>query len=187
MPLHLLKPMLLPLALLIAANLVAFAWRAIPPSENTGTSDSNWQSLQSTSVKPDVRELLLLGGHWGEPEQSSNEKNNQTLEKDTPEATVAALSLHIQRQLQGIVYRAGWVLLFANPGAEAVANTDQPEEQSDNPRPASLPLELRSGDQLPDTPWRIGDIWPDRIELLQSEHEPLIVPLYPLAEPRPEL
>lgn len=187
MPLHLLKPMLLPLALLIAANLAAFAWRAMPPSEKTSASESNWQSLQSGSVKPDVRELLLLGNHWGKPALSSNEKNNQTLEKDTSEATVAALSLHIQRQLQGIIHRGGWVLLFANPDAEAVANTDKPEEQSDNPRPTSLPLELRSSDKLPGTPWRIGDIWPDRIELLQSEHEPLIVPLYPLAEPRPEL
>lgn len=195
MPLHLLKPLLLPLTLLLAANLLAFAWRAIPPADKThkGDNDSSWQSLQTASAAPDVRELLLAGSHWGKRPDSTDDTNSPASNADTPEATIAALNQHIQAQLQGIIRRGDWVLLFANPNRSeniesTAAATDNTKEQSaSDAELPSLPLELRSGDQLPDTPWHIGTIWPDRIQLLQSGHEPLIVPLYPLAEPSPEL
>lgn len=194
MPLHLFKPMLLPLALLIVVNLIAFAWRAIPPADKARNSDSSWQSLQSAAAKPDVRELLLAGHQWGERPVSAAGANSQAPDADTPEATITALNQHIQSQLQGIIRRGDWVLLFANPDSSeksiesTAAASDNTEEQSaSNAKLTGLPLELRSGDPLPDTPWHIGTIWPDRIQLLQSGHDPLIVPLYPLAEPDSEL
>lgn len=193
MPLHMFKPMLLPLALLITVNLIAFALRAIPPADKAHNGDSSWQSLQATSVKPDVRELLLAGHHWGERPVSAVGANSQALGTGTPEAAITALSQHIQGQLQGIIRRGGWVLLFANPNSSestesTAAPSDNTEEQSaSNAKLTGLPLELRSGDQLLDTPWHIGTIWPDRIQLLQSGHDPLIVPLYPLAESSSEL
>lgn len=193
MPLQLLRPLLLPLAILLGANLLAFAWRAIEPSSQERSSDSSWQSLQAAQAQPDVRAVLLAGKHWGEP-QSVAERGVETQSvTDTPDNSVSALSQHIQRQLQGIIRRGDWVLLFANPASSTNAEPapqkttkGQPASQPE-PAPALAPLELRSGDQLPDTPWHIGDIWPDRIQLLQSGHEPLIVPLYPLATPSPEL
>lgn len=181
MPPHLLKSILLPLIIFVAAHLLAFAWRALPPaSKNTG-SDTRWQSLQPSAATPDVRNSLLAGNHWGERQIPENAETAQTA--DTPEATVAALSQHIQRQLQGIIRRGDWVLLFVNPQAPAPVAADAKDQAA---TPPALPLELRSGDRLPDTAWHIGHIWPDRIQLLQDGHEPLIVPLYPLAASVPE-
>ena len=170
MPVHLLKPLLLPLLILVVVNLAATAWRAIPQGSNNATQDTDWQTLELTAGSPDVRRGLLAGGQWGVVDNSASSAGEEGIDSDdsSPEATAQALSKHIQRQLQGIIHRGDWVLLFAQPG-----------EASDSP---ALPLELRSGDDLPDTPWLIGQIWADRIQLLQNGHDPLVVPLYPIAE-----
>lgn len=179
---RLIKPLLLPLALLLGAHALAFAWRAIPPSSSLRDSNSQWQSLHTQPTPPDVRQLLLAGAHWGEPQHIESTEDDATATSESPEATLTALSQHIQRQLQGIIRRGDWVLLFANPQGQGSGKT----AAKDHENSPALPLELRSGDSLPDTAWQIGDIWPDRIQLLQDGHEPLIVPLYPLAVSDPE-
>lgn len=176
MPIQMLKPLLLPLLILVAVNLVAFAWRAIPQDKGSARQDSDWQTLQPLPGRPDVRDSLLAGGHWGRPadnpaQRGEGEKGDRA--DGSPEATAEVLGKHIQRQLQGIIRRGDWVLLFAQPATD-----------SDS---LPLPLELRSGDDLPDTPWQIGQIWADRIQLVQQGHEALIVPLYPVAESVTEL
>lgn len=182
MPVHLLKPLLLPLLILVAVNLVAVAWRALPQDDSGGAQDGSWQTLDSSVRSLDVR-ARLLNGHWGQPasnpeeelDQDGNPVNAGEAPEPTVEETIEALSNHIQRQLQGIIHRGDWVLLFAQPES----SIDASDTVSDT---LKLPLELRSGDILPDTPWHIGQIWADRIQLLQDGNDPLIVPLYPIAE-----
>ena len=172
MPLLLSKPFILPLAVFLLVNLTAVAWRAIPPSSKARNNNTEWQSLQAPAAQPDVRELLKAGKQWGEYQQATSVKDS--LQKDTPEATQAAITKHIASQLQGIVYRGEWVLLFTNP-----AQTDNKEKP--------LPLELKQGNQLPNTDWQIGQIWADRIELLQTDQPTMIIPLYPIADTALEL
>lgn len=178
---HLLKSLLLPLLILLGVNLLAFVWRAIPQDSDENTPDSSWQAIDAPAISPDVRGSLLAGGHWGQPVASASGQDEGqgaiNNEADTPEATVKVLNKHIQRQLQGIVRRGDWVLLFAQTGAGEGEGGSASEAS-----PLPLPLELRSGDLLPDTPWYVGQIWADRIQLLQEGHDPLIVPLYPIAE-----
>lgn len=172
LPTHTLKSLVVPLLVLVGVNLIAVAWRAIPQHTEPASLDASWEALEPQVAGADVRHRLLQGGQWGQPVENPADRDAAAAAADSaadsPEATVQALSRHIQRQLQGIVRRGDWVLLFAQP---AGADESPP-----------LPLELRSGDALPDTPWQIGQIWADRVQLLQPGHESLIVPLYPIAE-----
>ncbi|MGN5519555.1 hypothetical protein VF673_11835 [Halopseudomonas sp. Lyrl_26] len=173
LPIDRLKSLVVPLLVLVGVNLVAVAWRAIPPQNELVAQDASWEALEPLAAGADVRHQLLQGGQWGQPvEKPADQDAAADAESKgaagSSEAAVQALSKHIQRQLQGIIRRGGWVLLFA-----------QPTETDGNP---PLPLELRSGDVLPDTPWQIGQIWADRVQLVQQGHDPLIVPLYPVAE-----
>lgn len=167
--------LLLPLLVLVLANLMAFAWRSVPPASSQLLADTDWQVPSPPQIPVDLRPGILAGNHWGEVARADAAAQADTAAEPgeaglSPE--VRELNQRIQHSLQGIVRRGDWVLLFARDGSA---------EKTDN-----LPLELRSGDQLPDSPWQIGQIWADRIQLVQQAHESLIVPLYPLAEPATE-
>lgn len=182
MPVHLLKPLLLPLLILVVVNLAAIAWRAIPQGSDNAVQEADWQTLELPMGSPDVRQGLLVGGQWGLPiiddeEQSAAADSDIETEEDAV-IGVEALGRNIQRQLQGIIHRGEWILLFAQSEPALAAETNTSAENTILP----LLIELRSGDSLPDTPWYIGEVWADRIQLVQEGHDPLIVPLYPIAE-----
>lgn len=173
MPFLFIKSWLLPLAGLLAINLIAMGWRAIPPTNKARTASAEWQSLPEAQMQPDVRSALLAKNYWGEVHKPNTE-NNGSANSNLAHATQEEISRHIQNQLQGIIYRSEWVLLFAHP---AKTNTKE----------SLLPIELKQGDQLPNTVWQIGQIWADRVELLQADQPTMIIPLYPIADTAPEL
>lgn len=185
--LQMFKAYIVPLGILIVVNMLAAGWRAIPYTVTNKAHDGSWQSIELGVANPDVRELLLAGGYWGRQEAEIIDRGGKAGYTDI-KVTAQELEQHIQTQLQGIIHRDGWVLLFANSAGSRVAASTQAntEESKVQSAPVSLPLELRSGDVLPNTDWYIGDVWPDRIQLLQDGHESLVVPLYPLVKPLSE-
>lgn len=175
--------LLLPLAILLVAHAVFFAWRAIPPASQHNTANSQWQTLAPLNHTGDVRQSLLAGGYWGVPagEEAKSVDHGEAEQtgEQTPAAVRQALVQHLQARLQGIIYRGEWVLLFAQEATGQQAQSqDIPAEQQ-----GVRPLELRAGEQLPGTHWSISQVWPDRIELQHPTEHTITLPLYPLADP----
>lgn len=171
MPLQALKVLLLPLLAIVVINVIVGLLRTLPAVNQTNSTNEAWPQLELPADSVDVREQLLLGGQWGQrevlvniAEQNKNSPAASNLTKDS------AIREYVQQQLQGIVYRNGWYLLFA---------------QNSEP----LPLELQEGDTLPNSAWAIGRIFADRIELLNSKanNAPVIISLYPISDASTEL
>lgn len=169
MPLQALKVLLLPLLAIVVINVIVGLLRTMPEASQTNATDEAWPQLELPADSVDVREQLLVGGQWGQREALVNaaEQNSPTVSNLTKDS---AIRTYVQQQLQGIVYRNGWYLLFA---------------QNSEP----LPLELQEGDTLPNSAWVIGRIFADRIELLNSKanNAPVIISLYPISDASTEL
>ena len=163
-----LKVFLLPMLAIVLINAVAGLLRTLPDAVGSSEATEAWPEFQLPASALDINAKLLSGGQWGQPELITNADAENTGESSALEDE-SVVREYVQRQLQGIVYRNGWHLLFAQ------------EE--------GLPLELQEGDSLPDSPWAVGRIFPDRIELLDGRDEstPLNIFLYPIPDASTEL
>lgn len=169
MPLQNFKIFLLPVLAIVFINIVAGLWRTLPDAVSASSAAEAWPEFELPIGALDVKNQLLGGGHWGKPESliGTEEQNTDQASALKEESVVRE---YVQQQLQGIVNRNGWYLLLAQEGE-------------------TLPLELQEGDSLPGSPWTVGRISPDRIELLDdsSGSMPLIIFLYPIPDASTEL
>lgn len=163
-----LKAWALPLLAVVFINAAAAVLRTLPDAVNANDAAETWPEFQLPMQGLDIKQQLLAGGHWGQPEYV-NQVDEQATEQNSALKEAGVVREYVQRQLQGIVFRNGWHLLFA---------------QDDG-----LPLELTEGDNLPESPWTIGRIFPDRIELLDDNatETPLMIFLYPIPDASTEL
>ena len=163
-----LKVFLLPVLAIVLINGVAGLLRTLPDTVGSSDATEAWPEFQLPASALDINAKLLSGGQWGQPELVVSDAAQDSSESSAL-AEESIVREYVQRQLQGIIYRNGWYLLFAQ------------EE--------GLPLELQTGDSLPDSPWTVGQISPDRIELLDGRDEsaPFNVFLYPIPDASTEL
>lgn len=161
---HNLKLIMLPLLGLVVINLVAAYLRTMPAVDSASIVDEVWPEFVLPALPVDVRDALLAGGQWGA--RAVSETIEQQDQDNTASPTLTEANVvrdYVRQQLQGIVYRGGWYVLFAPQASE------------------TLPLELQEGDTLPGSSWLISHILQDRLEIVDTaaaDATPLIIPLY---------